>query len=245
MENDQPTVIVTGSSRGIGLAIAKKFVNEGYNVVLNSRHDLSEAPDTEELLSRNEQTHYIQADVSNYDQAAIIIKSAISHFGRLDVLVNNAGINSDKFFHKMKPDQWRDVIDTNLLGVINCCHAAVKVFREQKSGSIINISSIVGVTGNIGQTNYAASKAGLLGFTKSLALELALKKVRVNAICPGFIDTQMVTNMPDTTKERVLSKIPMNRFGKPSEIADLAYFLASKNGSYITGQAIHINGGLY
>ncbi|MFA7682322.1 MAG: SDR family NAD(P)-dependent oxidoreductase [Candidatus Peribacteraceae bacterium] len=245
MEEKKRVVVITGSSSGIGFAIAKRFLSKNHRVVLNGRHNAEDNTELQTLIDGNLDALYVKADVSQYEQAKMLIDTTINHFGRLDVLVNNAGIIKDRFFHKMEENEWDEVIRTNLYGIINCCYASVSFMRTQESGSIINMSSVSAVIGNLGQTSYSAAKAGILGFTRSLAMECAAKNVRVNAICPGLIDTRILETIPDAAMQDFLQKIPMKRLGLPEEVADLAFFLASDRAKYITGQTIHINGGLY
>ncbi len=237
--------IVTGGSRGIGAAISMELARQGVKVVLNfvSREELAEkmVADINEIGG---EAYAVRADVSNIDDAAHLVQEAFNHFGRVDILVNNAGITRDSTFKKLSSEDWRRVIDVNLNSVYNTTSAALPYLLESDAGRIINISSIIGQAGGFGQTNYAAAKAGLIGYTKSLALELAKTNVTVNAICPGFIGTEMVQAIPEKVLAGIVEKVPQKRLGKPEEVARGVAFLCS-DGAYITGQQLNINGGLY
>jgi len=237
--------IVTGGSRGIGAAISMELARQGVKVVLNfvSREELAEkmVADINEIGG---EAYAVRADVSNIDDAAHLVQEAFDHFGRVDILVNNAGITRDSTFKKLSSEDWRRVIDVNLNSVYNTTSAALPYLLESDAGRIINISSIIGQAGGFGQTNYAAAKAGLIGYTKSLALELAKTNVTVNAICPGFIGTEMVQAIPEKVLAGIVEKVPQKRLGKPEEVARGVAFLCS-DGAYITGQQLNINGGLY
>lgn len=235
------TVIVTGGAKGIGKAIALKFADEGANIVLNYR---SSAPDdvVKEITDKGVKCLAFQADVSDFSQAEALITKAFEEFGSVDVLVNNAGITKDTLLMRMSEDDFTSVIDVNLKSVFNTTKHATKIMLKQKSGSIVNMSSVVGVTGNIGQANYAASKAGIIGLTKTTARELASRGITCNAIAPGFIQTAMTDVLSDKVKEATLAGIPLKRFGQPEEVASLAVFLAENK--YITGQVVNIDGGM-
>jgi 3-oxoacyl-[acyl-carrier protein] reductase len=237
--------VVTGSSRGIGRAAALALAAEGSNVVVNYLKDKEDAEETLVQLNRiGVESFVMQADVRVFAEAEKLVRSAVDKLGRIDILVNNAGIVQDRTLIKMSLDEWENVLRTDLTGVFHCSKAAAKRMSEQKSGRIINISSVVGQMGNFGQTNYAASKAGVLGFTKALARELADKGITVNAVCPGFVATNMVKRLSNNVQTELLRNIPLKRFGKPEEIADMIVFLASERSSYITGQAFNVNGGM-
>lgn len=238
--------IVTGSSRGIGRASALALAKEGINVVVNYLEHEKEAEETVGVIRKMDcQSLKVQADVCKVEDVLKMVEIAIKTFGRIDILVNNAGIVRDRTLLKMEPIEWENVLATNLTGIFNCTKAVLETMLKQKSGRIINISSVVGQRGNFGQTNYAASKAGIIGFTKSLARELACKGITVNAIAPGFTETSLVKNLPEKIKTQLLEQIPMRRFAKPAEIAAVIVFLASDASSYVTGQVINVNGGLY
>lgn len=237
--------IVTGGSRGIGAAIAMELAKEGVNIVINyqSRKELAEQM-VANISELGVEALAVQADVSAIHDAESLIKETVHHFGRLDILINNAGITRDRTFKKLTAEDWRKVIDVNLNSVYNTTSFALPYLLESDSGRIINISSIIGQAGGYGQTNYAAAKAGLIGYTKSLALEIAKSGVTVNAICPGFIGTEMVAAMPENVLEGIIAKVPQRRLGTPEEIGRGVVFLC-KDGEYITGQQLNINGGLY
>jgi acetoacetyl-CoA reductase len=237
--------IVTGGSRGIGAAIAMELAKNGVKIVLNyvSHEELAEKM-VADIYEIGGEACVVQADVSKSDEAARLVQEAIDYFGRLDILVNNAGITRDSTFKKLSADDWRKVIDVNLNSVYNTTSAALTFLMESDAGRIINISSIIGQAGGFGQTNYAAAKAGLIGYTKSLALELAKTKITVNAICPGFIGTEMVQAIPEKVLSGIVEKVPQKRLGKPEEVARGVLYLC-KDGEYITGQQLNINGGLY
>ena len=237
--------VITGASRGIGKAIAIKFAKEGANVVLNYRNSEKEALELKtELDKLGSNTLIIKADVSKFDEAQHLIKEAKNAFGRVDILVNNAGITKDTLIMRMKEEDFDDVIDINLKGSFNCLRAISPIMVKQKEGKIINMSSVVGVVGNAGQVNYSASKAGLIGMTKSLAKEIGSKNINVNAIAPGFIDTDMTKVLSDEQKKNIISGVPLKRLGQVEDIANLAVFLASEKSNYITGQVIHVDGGM-
>lgn len=236
------TVIVTGSSRGIGEAIAEEFAKQGANIVLNARKAIPE-----EMVAKLEgygvKVETILGDVSNFESAKNLIETTKERLGSVDVLVNNAGMNRDKLIMRMAEEDFDATYDVNLKGSFNTIRHALPIMLKQKAGSIINVSSVVGETGNAGQANYAASKAGLIGLTKSVAREAAMRGVTCNAITPGFIATDMTDALSDKVKEAMLGQIPLKKFGKAKDIADTAIFL-SKN-EYITGQTIRVNGGMY
>lgn len=237
--------LVTGGSRGIGKAIALKLASLGANIIINYTKSDTKAKEVIKLAEEmGVKAIAIKADVSNKADVENLISKILDEFGRIDILVNNAGITRDNLLMRMKEEEWDDVININLKGTFNVTKAAIRTMMKQKSGSIINVASVIGITGNQGQCNYAASKAGIIGFTKSIAKEVAKKKVRVNAIAPGFIKTDMTNKLPDKVKEEYLSKIPLNRLGEPEDIANAVAFLASDLSSYITGQVLIIDGGL-
>lgn len=242
---DGAVAVVTGASRGLGRAIAEELARGGAKVVVNYSRSKEPAEElVNELTEGGSEAVAIQADVSDAEQAQRLIDESIEKFGRIDVLVNNAGINRDKTLKKLSVEDWDTVVQTDLNSAFYTVHAALPQLMEQESGCIINMSSFVGEAGNIGQANYAAAKAGLLGFTKTAAQELARYGITVNALCPGFIETDMVANIPEEAKEKLLKTVPLGRFGKPEEIARAARYLV-EDGDYITGQALDINGGVY
>ena len=235
------TVIVTGGAKGIGKAIAVRFAKEGANIVLNYRSTSPEAVKNE-IEAMGVKCLTVQADVSKFDEAQKLVDAAVAEFGGVDVLVNNAGITRDSLLMRMSEEDFDAVIDTNLKGCFNMMKAVTKIMMKQRSGSIINMSSVIGLAGNVGQVNYAASKAGVLGMTYSVAKELASRNITCNAIAPGMIATDMTEVLSDKTKEQILSNIPLKRFGQPEEIAEAALFLAKAK--YITGQVITVDGGM-
>lgn len=235
------TVIVTGGAKGIGKAIAIAFAKEGANIVLNYRSSSPEEV-VKEIEALGVKCLTIQADISNFEQAQQLIEKATEEFKTVDILINNAGITKDNLLMRMSEQDFDSVINTNLKGAFNMIKHASKVMLKQKSGTIINMSSVVGLTGNIGQVNYSASKAGMIGMTYSTARELASRGITCNAIAPGFITTDMTDVLSDNIKENVLNTIPLKRFGTTEEIADTAVFLAKNK--YITGQVIAVDGGM-
>ncbi len=235
--------VVTGAGRGLGRAIAEELGGGGAKVVVNYAN--SEGPAAEVVKGLGEDNAVaIQADVSDSEQAASLIEQSIEKFGQVDILVNNAGITIDKTMKKLSPEEWNKVVQTNLNSCYYTVKAALTGFTEQKSGKIINISSFVGQAGNFGQSNYAAAKAGIIGFTKASALELARYNVCVNAICPGFMETDMFSAVPDEVREKIKARIPLGRIGNPQEIARAVRYLV-EDGDYITGQTLNVNGGIF
>jgi acetoacetyl-CoA reductase len=242
---DNKVAIVTGGSRGIGRGIALELAKNGAKIAINYNSNAAAANElVQEIESFGGVAFASQADISDNSQAKVLVQETIARFGRIDILVNNAGITRDKTFRKMTEEDWREVIDVNLNSVFNTTSAALSTMLEQNYGRIINISSIIGQAGGFGQTNYSASKAGLIGFTKSLAMETARSNITVNAICPGFIETEMVAAMPSEVLEKIVAKVPLRRLGSTEEIARAVYYLVT-DGDYITGQQLNINGGLY
>jgi len=233
--------LVTGANGGIGSATALKLGMNGFKVILNYHVNKDNAVEIASSLGV-ENTLLIEADITNIEAVNEMVSKTLEKFGRIDILVNNAGITRDRTFVKMSKEEWDEVINVNLNGVFNVTKAVIGIMIEQGSGTIINISSIVGEIGNFGQTNYSASKAALIGFTKSLAKEVARKGIRVNAIAPGFVDTEMTRKIPENVKNKILEQIPMGRFATPEEVADAVLFLC--NASYITGTVIDVNGGM-
>ena len=241
----EAVAVVTGASRGLGASIAEELARGGAKVVVN--YSRSKEP-AEELVSQIEENGgeaiAVQADVSDAEQAQSLIDQAIERFNRIDVLVNNAGINRDKTLRKLTVEDWDTVVQVDLNSAFYTVHAVLPHMTEAGGGKIINMSSFVGEAGNIGQANYAAAKAGLLGFTKTAAKELARYGITVNALCPGFIETDMVASIPEEARNKLLKTVPLGRFGKPEEIARAVRYLV-EDGDYITGQALDINGGVY
>jgi 3-oxoacyl-[acyl-carrier protein] reductase len=245
-EPDEKIALITGSSRGIGRATTIRLAEDGVSVIINYLKCEKEAKETaQEIRKMGCRAFPFQADVRNFEETQNLVSFALKKFGKIDILVNNAGIVQDRTLQKMAIEEWESVIRTNLTGVFYCSKLVVQDMIRRKVGRIINICSVVGQVGNFGQTNYAAAKAGILGFTKSLALEVASVGITVNAVCPGFIETDMIHKLPGEIKEKILKKIPLKRFGQPREVAELIAFLASEHSSYITGQTFNINGGLF
>lgn len=235
------TVIVTGSSRGIGRGIALRFAKAGANIVLNGRGEADPVL-ISEIESHGVQTLFVAANVKDEMGAAALIEQAHERFGRIDVLVNNAGITNDKLLMRMSQADFTSVLDVNLTGTFNTIKAVSKILLKQKQGTIINLASVVGLTGNAGQANYAASKAGVVGLTKSVARELSSRGITCNAIAPGYIDTEMTDVLSDRVKEGAQAQIPLKRFGKVEDVAEAALFLATNR--YITGQVLNVDGGM-
>ena len=236
--------VVTGGSRGIGAAIAKGLGGEGATVVINYNHSLEQAQAVvEEIKAMGSSAIALQADISEAEATKEFIEKVLEQFGRIDILVNNAGITRDKSFKKMSFEEWHKVIDTNLSSAFNTCKIALPSMLEQKYGRIINISSVIGQSGGFGQTNYAAAKAGLIGFTKSLALETARAGITVNCICPGYIATEMVAAMPEKVLDAIKAQVPMKKLGDPEEVSKGVLFVCESE--YMTGQCLNLNGGLY
>lgn len=239
------TAVVTGASRGIGRAIAIMLAEAGANVAVNYAGNREKAEQVAgEIEKLGSKALVIQADVSDEESVRSMVKEVTGHFGSLDILVNNAGITRDNLIMRMKEKDWDDVLNTNLKGVFHCTKAVTRQMMKQRSGRIINIASVTGVIGNPGQANYAAAKAGILGLTKSSARELAARNITVNAIAPGFIATDMTDELTEDVKEQMLNQIPLSRFGKPEDVAELVKFLASEGSGYITGQTFCVDGGM-
>jgi len=238
--------LVTGGSRGIGRAICLALAEAGADILLNYARSDKQADEVNKQIEKmGRKCVTVRADVSKFEQAQNLGKAVMNHFGRVDILVNNAGVNRDRTLRRMTPEQWNEVIQTNLNSVFNCTKAVVEPMVAQKSGVIISISSIIGEMGNVGQTNYASTKAGIIGFTKSLARELASSNIRVNAIAPGFIETDMLGTVPEDIRKQILAQIPLGRFGTPEEIALAVLYLCSPAASWITGITLRMNGGHY
>ncbi len=237
--------LVTGASRGIGRAIAVRLAEEGAKVAINYAGNDAAAAETKSLIEeKGGEAILVKANVADREADSQMVEEVVKTFGRLDILVNNAGITRDGLMLRMKEEDFDAVIDTNLKSVFYLTKLASKIMMKQKSGRIINMSSVVGLTGNAGQTNYAAAKAGVLGLTKSAAKELAARGITVNAVAPGFIGTDMTAVLPEGVKEALLSEIPLKRMGDPEDVAEAVLFLASKRAAYITGQVLQVDGGL-
>lgn len=239
------SALVTGASRGIGRAIAIELARQGVNVAVNFAGNAKKADDVvAEIKALGSQAFAIRADVANSDEVAAMVKETVDAFGSLDILVNNAGITRDGLIMRMKEDDWDAVINTNLKGVFNCAKAVTRQMMKQRYGRIINISSVVGVLGNAGQANYVAAKAGVIGLTKTLARELANRNINVNAVAPGFIETDMTDELSEEIKQELLKQIPLAKLGKAEDIAAVVRFLVSEDANYMTGQTLHVDGGM-
>lgn len=241
----EKTALVTGASRGIGRAAALELAKAGAKVAVNFAGNRTAA---EEVVSMIEatggQAMLVQADVGNAADVEAMIKAVVERFGRIDILVNNAGITRDNLIMRMKEEDWDAVIHTNLKGIFNCTKVVTKLMMKQRYGRIVNMTSVVGVMGNAGQSNYAAAKAGVIGFTKSMAKELASRNITVNAVAPGYISTDMTADLPDQAKADLQSQIPLQRLGNPADVASAVLFLVSPGADYITGQTLHVDGGM-
>jgi 3-oxoacyl-[acyl-carrier protein] reductase len=244
MNLQEKVALVTGGGRGIGKAIALALAKDGANVAVSDIDQDSANQTADEIRSLGSDSMGLKADVSKADEVDGMFQALVDKFGRVDILVNNAGITRDGLLVRMKDEDWSLVMKINLDGAFYCSRAAGKIMMKQRSGNIVNIASIVGVMGNAGQVNYSASKAGLIGLTKSSARELASRGVTVNAIAPGFIDTAMTQALNDKVKEKLMEQIPMGRLGTSTDIANAVRFLVSPESAYITGQVIHVNGGM-
>ncbi|MGM7720340.1 3-oxoacyl-[acyl-carrier-protein] reductase [Metabacillus sp. Hm71] len=242
---ENKVALVTGASRGIGRAIALDLAKNGASVAVNYAGNEAKANEVvDEIKAGGGNAFAIKADVSNSEDVTQMVKEVINQFGQLDILVNNAGITRDNLLMRMKDNEWDDVINTNLKGVFLCTKAVTRQMMKQRSGRIINITSVVGVSGNPGQANYVAAKAGVIGLTKTTAKELASRNITVNAVAPGFITTDMTDELSEETKAEMLKQIPLAKLGEPSDIANIVSFLASDKSKYITGQTMHVNGGM-
>jgi 3-oxoacyl-[acyl-carrier protein] reductase len=239
------TALVTGASRGIGREIALELARQGANVAVNFAGSEAKAGEVvDEIKSLGRDAFTVKCNVSSADEVTQMVKETIDRFGKLDILVNNAGITKDNLIMRMKEEEWDDVLNINLKGVFLCTKAVTRQMMKQRIGRIINIASIVGVSGNPGQANYVAAKAGVIGLTKTTAKELASRNITVNAIAPGFITTDMTDKLPEDVKAEMLKQIPLARLGDPKDIAKLTAFIASDDSSYITGQTFHVDGGM-
>ncbi|WP_302760085.1 3-oxoacyl-[acyl-carrier-protein] reductase [Christensenella hongkongensis] len=240
------TALITGASRGIGRELALRLADEGNNIVVNYLfEDEDYAGTVAEIEKKGVKAIAIKADASKFDEVEAMIKQTVETFGSIDILVNNAGITRDGLLARMKEEDFDAVINVNLKSVFNCCRHAVPYMMKQRSGRIINMASVVGLCGQGGQTNYSASKAGMIGFTKSLAKEIGSRGITVNAVAPGFVETPMTDAMPEKAREEILSSIPLRHGGTVDDIADAVAFLASDAASYITGHVLSVNGGMY
>lgn len=240
------TAVVTGGSRGIGRAICEKFAKEGYNVVINCSSNVQKAEELQDELKERYGTDSIvvKANVQSNEEVKAMIDKTIESFGRVDVLVNNAGITRDSLLIRMSEDDFDEVISANLKGVFNCIKNVSRIMIKQKYGRIVNIASVAGMTGNFGQVNYSASKAGVIGLTKSVAKELGSKNITANCVAPGFIDTDMTKVVPEDVKDAWIKSIPVKRIGQGEDVSNAVFFLASESSSYITGQTLPVDGGM-
>jgi 3-oxoacyl-[acyl-carrier protein] reductase len=245
MELKSKVALVTGAGRGIGRAIALQLANAGTRVAINYNASAAAAEAlVAEIAESGGEALAIKADISRLEEATALVEQVLAQWGQLDILVNNAGITRDNLLLRMKEDEWDRVIEVNLKGCFNCCKAAIRPMSRARQGSIINIASVVGLRGNAGQANYAAAKAGIIGLTRSLAREMGSRGIRVNAVAPGFIDTDMTSVLPAQLKERMLEAIPLGRVGTGDDVARLVEFLAGSGAAYITGQVIAVDGGM-
>ena len=239
------TALITGATRGIGKQIALTLAQNGYDIAINYRTENDALKETKKQIEeKGVKCLTVQGDVSNFEDCEKFVKEIIEEYGKIDVLVNNAGITKDTLLMRMKKEDFEDVIDTNLVGTFNVTKNVISHMMKARSGRIINISSVVGVAGNAGQTNYSASKAGMIGFTKSLAKEVASRGILVNAVAPGFIETGMTDVLKDEIKEEIAKSIPLKRIGPTQDVANLVKFLAGEDSTYITGQVINVDGGM-
>jgi 3-oxoacyl-[acyl-carrier protein] reductase len=245
MNLEGKAALVTGASRGIGREIALELARQGANVAVNFSGSEAKANEVvDEIKALGREAFAVKCDVSNSEEVAAMVKGTIDNFGKLDILVNNAGITRDNLLMRMKEEEWDDVININLKGVFLCTKAVTRQMMKQRVGRIINIASVVGVSGNPGQANYVAAKAGVIGLTKTTAKELASRNITVNVVAPGFITTDMTDKLPEEVTEELLKQIPLARLGEPKDIAKITAFIASDDSAYMTGQTLHINGGM-
>lgn len=238
------TAVITGATKGLGKQIALELAKDGFEIVINYRTENDSLAQMVEEINKTTKAYTFKADISNFDEAKALIDFAASKTGKIDLLVNNAGITNDKLLVRMSEEDFSKVIDINLKGTFNCIRHASRLMMKQKFGRIVNISSVIGLIGNVGQANYAASKAGVIGLTKSAAKEMAPYSVTVNAIAPGFIKSDMTDKLTDEIKDNIKSSIPMRKIGEPKDVANLVKFLANDETGYITGQVINVDGGM-
>ncbi|WP_417203648.1 3-oxoacyl-[acyl-carrier-protein] reductase [Acetoanaerobium sticklandii] len=238
------TAVITGATKGLGKQIALELAKDGFEIVINYRTENDSLAQMVEEINKTTKAYTFKADISNFDEAKALIDFAASETGKIDLLVNNAGITNDKLLVRMSEEDFSKVIDINLKGTFNCIRHASRLMMKQKFGRIVNISSVIGLIGNVGQANYAASKAGVIGLTKSAAREMAPYSVTVNAIAPGFIKSDMTDKLTDEIKDNIKSSIPMRKIGESKDVANLVKFLANDETGYITGQVINVDGGM-
>lgn len=245
MNKDNKIAFITGASRGIGKAIAISLAKDGIYVIINYRNNEESAKEVlDEITNLGGNGEIIQGDISNFDESKEVIDKIVQECGKIDIMVNNAGITRDQLLLRMTEEDFDSVINVNLKGTFNCIKNVTRSMMKKRSGKIINIASVVGLSGNIGQSNYAASKAGIIGLTKSVAREFASRGIQVNAVAPGFIETDMTNTLSDQVKDELLKRIPLNKLGKPEDVANVVSFLASDKADYITGQVITVDGGM-
>lgn len=242
---DKKVALITGASRGIGKQIAISLAQDGYDVIVNYNGGEERAKAVCVECERfGSKTMAIKADVSNFDEVGTMIEMIMKEYGRIDCLVNNSGITKDNLLLRMNEEDFTSVIDVNLKGTFHCIKHVTRIMMKQRSGSIINMASVIGLIGNVGQANYAASKAGIIGLSKSVARELAPRGIRVNSIAPGFIETEMTLGLDEKVKDAILSQIPLKQYGNVEDVANMVVFLASEKSRYVTGQVIHVDGGM-
>jgi len=242
---DKKVALITGGSRGIGKAISLALAEAGYHVIINFRSRIDEAQEVLEfIVGQGGSGSIYQSDISDYTAVETMMDTVIKETGGIDVLINNAGITKDQLMLRMSEEDFSTVVDINLKGTFNCVKSVTRSMFKRRSGVIINISSVIGIVGNVGQVNYAASKAGIIGMTKALAKEYAARGIRVNAVAPGFIDTEMTEGLTDEVKKAILDRIPLNTLGTPEDVANLVTFLVSEKAKYITGQILAVDGGM-
>ena len=243
--SENKVALITGATRGIGKEIALELAANGFDIAVNYRNEQAGMEELKKEIEKNNvRCEFVKADVANFEDCESMVKETIEKFGKIDVLVNNAGITRDNLLMRMSEEDFDKVLEINLKGTFIVTKAVTKYMMKKRSGSIINLSSVVGISGNAGQCNYSASKAGIIGFTKSVAKELASRNIRANAVAPGFIETDMTAVLSDEIKENIHNQIPLKRMGTAKEVANLIYFLGSEESSYITGQVINVDGGM-
>ncbi|HLT18216.1 MAG TPA: 3-oxoacyl-[acyl-carrier-protein] reductase [Thermomicrobiales bacterium] len=246
MSEERKVAIVTGAVRGIGKAIALQLAGDGFAVAVNYRGDQSLADEVcNEISANGGEALAVKADVTDAEDVAAMVEAVMNHWGRIDALINNAGITRDTLMLRMKEEDWDAVLDTNLKGAFLCSKAVLRPMMRQRSGTIVNLTSVIGLVGNVGQANYAAAKAGLIGLTKSMAKEVGSRGITVNAVAPGFIDTRLTDVLPEDFKKWALEMIPLNRLGEPEDVAGAVAFLVSPAARYITGNVLSVDGGMF